>query len=94
MKTLIATTSDTNILDGSEILNVSTSDNHVYRNIARCGLAIEQHLLKDSKSNFWSKNLEYNKVGIIWGSPTTPYTPELWHEQLRGDEILFPSFFI
>lgn len=95
MKKLIAIPYDVIVpydLSGDDVVRVdikNTSD--PFDIIARCGVAIEEHLLKDGMNTLYSDPTKYTMAGIIWKSPTDAFvdTDVPWVNTMRGDELLF-----
>jgi hypothetical protein len=73
-------------------VNINASDN-TFITIAKCGLALEEYLLKDGKHTLYSDPTRYTLAGIIWKTPTDNFVDESmpWLQNIRGDELLFPS---
>lgn len=63
--------------------------------IAKCGLAIEDFLLKNGRTALYSTTTEYQLAGIIWKVPECDFvdTNVPWIQNMRGDELLFPSLY-
>lgn len=81
-------------LSGDDVVrvNVKDTDNN-FTIIARCGIALEEHLLKDGRTLMYTDSVKYPLAGIIWKTPTDNFVDESlpWIQNIRGDELLFPS---
>lgn len=97
MKKLIAIPNGIEVpydLSDSDVVRVSTqeTDNN-FTIIARCGIALEEHLLKDGRTLMYSEDVRYPLASIIWKTPSEEFIDESlsWIQNIRGDELLFPS---
>lgn len=62
-----------------------------FEDVARCGLALEKHLVVDGKTLLWSDNPKYLTAGILWDldfARNFPTALNAWSAP-RGDEIVF-----
>lgn len=97
MKKLIAVPNGVEVpydLSDSDVVRVSTqeTDNN-FTIIARCGIALEEYMLKDGRTVLYSDTVKYPMAAIIWKTPIGDFIDESlpWIQQIRGDELLFPS---
>jgi hypothetical protein len=97
MKKLIAIPYDVIVpydLSGDDVVRVDVKNiSDPFDIIARCGIAIEEHLLKDGMNTLYADPTKYTMAGIIWKSPTDVFvdTDVPWVKTMRGDELLFPT---
>jgi hypothetical protein len=97
MKKLIAVPYGTLVpydLSGDDVIRVRTKDtDDTFTVIAKCGIAIEDHLLKDGMNTLYSDPTKYAMAGIIWKNATDAFvdTEVPWVKTMRGDELLFPT---
>ena len=81
-------------LSTDDVVRVATQEtDDTFTVIAKCGLAIEEYLLKDSMNTLYNDPLRYSLAGIIWKTPLGDFVDESlpWLQNIRGDELLFPS---
>lgn len=97
MKKLIAIPNNVIVdydLSNDDVVRVTPREtDDTFTIIARCGLAIEEYLLKDGTNTLYNDPLRYSLAGIIWKTPSGNFVDESlpWLQNIRGDELLFPS---
>jgi hypothetical protein len=97
MKKLIAIPSNVEVpydLSNDDVVRVDTRDTDtIFTVIARCGIAIEEFLLRNGKHTLYAEPDKYPLSVIIWKTPVDEFvdTDTPWIQSIRGDELVFPS---
>jgi hypothetical protein len=97
MKQLIAIPAGVNHpydLFNDYVIRVTTKEtDDTFNVIAKCGLALEDHLQNNGMNTLYKDPSRYTLAGIIWKTPTDTFVnkniPLI--QTIRGDELIFPS---
>jgi hypothetical protein len=96
MNKLIIATTKVPLTESSNIIKINSDpEDSIFKDITKCGLAMEELFLEGNRSLLWKNDPSHNIAAIVWGDHLLRLldpTLEKWaNRNIRGDELIFHS---